>query len=111
MFFHLYINNSSTTPTHLQTETVLFIITHKREMYIFRQKYYLKKIYRLIFVTMTHIDALTPISRLEQLKVGDLISDAWGSSGAIKTIEVLKGRTYLNYYFRIKSGKLILALR
>lgn len=80
-------------------------------MYILKQKSYLKKIYWLIFVAMTHIDALTPIHRLEQLKVGDLISDTWGSSGAIKTIEVLKGRTSLTYYFRIKSGKLILALR
>ncbi|ARS39256.1 hypothetical protein CA265_06040 [Sphingobacteriaceae bacterium GW460-11-11-14-LB5] len=60
---------------------------------------------------MTRIDAMTPIQRLEQLKVGDVISDALGSSGAIKSIEVLKGKTFLTYYFRIKSGKLILALR
>lgn len=60
---------------------------------------------------MTHIDAMTPIQKLEQLKVGDVISDTLGSSGTIKSIEVLKGKTFLNYYFRIKSGKLILALR
>jgi hypothetical protein len=80
-------------------------------MYFLRQKSYLQKRYRLIFASMTRIDALTPIRRLEQLKVGDLISDTSGSSGTIRTIEVLKGRTSLTYYFRIKSGKLILALR
>ncbi|WP_316828455.1 hypothetical protein [Pedobacter miscanthi] len=60
---------------------------------------------------MTLIDALTPIHRLEQLKVGDVISDTFGSSGTIKSIEILKHKTSLIYYFRIKSGKLILALR
>jgi hypothetical protein len=60
---------------------------------------------------MTHIDTLTPVQQLNQLKVGDLISDISGSSGAIRSIEVLKGRSSLTYYFRIKSGKLILALR
>lgn len=76
-----------------------------------RQKCYPKHISASIFVTMTYIDALTPIHRLEQLKVGDLISDTFGSSGAIKSIEILKHKTSLIYYFRIKSGKLILALR
>jgi hypothetical protein len=60
---------------------------------------------------MTRIDTLTPIKQLEQLKIGDVISDTSGSSGAIKTIEVLKHKTSLTYYFRIKSGKLILAIR
>jgi len=60
---------------------------------------------------MTCIDTLTPIKQLEQLKIGDVISDMSGSSGTISSIEVLKHRTYLTYYFRIKSGKLILAIR
>ena len=63
------------------------------------------------FTAMTRIDTQTPIQQLEQLKIGDVISDNLGTYGEIKSIEVLKHKKSLTYYFRIKSGKLILALR
>ncbi|SFH41764.1 hypothetical protein [Pedobacter insulae] len=60
---------------------------------------------------MIRINDDTPIEQLQDIKIGDLVTDTFSKTGLVESIEITDDGLYRIYEFHLVTGRVILTKR
>ena len=60
---------------------------------------------------MIRINDQTPVEQLQEVKIGDLVTDTFSKTGLVESIDISDDGLYRIYEFHLVTGRVILTKR